>query len=102
MLFGNIGSRDEKMAQQVFIWGLDLLNHTDTSSGDDEKVDRSLGWNIFEGNTLVVLVEELCWDRTIQNLVKYRSRGLGDICAAQEPGAWIWQEGLKMDIIGLR
>ena len=90
------------MSQQVSVRGLDLLDHADPSPGDHEKVDRSLGGNIFEGNTLVILVEELCRDRTIQNLVKYRSRGFGDISAAQEPGAWIRQEGLKMDIIGLR
>ena len=81
---------------------MNLLYHADPPPGDDEEVDRSLGGNIFEGNTLVILMEELCWDRTIQNLVKYRSRGLGDISAAQKPGAWIRQKGLKMDIIGLR
>ena len=84
------------------VWRLNLLYHADPPPGDDEKVYRSLGGDIFEGNTLVILVEELCWDRTIQNPVKYRSRGFGDISAAQEPGAWICQEGLEMDIIGLR
>ena len=74
------------MAQQISVRGLDLLYHTDTSPGDDEEVDRSLRGNIFEGNTLVILVEEVCWDRTIQDLVKYcsRSRGRGDVTAAQE------------------
>ena len=75
------------MTQQVPVWGLDLLYHADPPPGDDEEVDRSLGGNIFEGNTLVILVEELCWDGTIQDLVKYRSRGWGDITAAQESWA---------------
>ena len=69
-------------ARLLPVWRLNLLYHADPPPGDDEKVDRSLGGNIFEGNTLVILVEELCRDRTIQNLVKYRSRGFGDISAA--------------------
>ena len=55
------------------VWWLDLLYHADPSPGDDEEVDWSLGGNIFEGNTLVVLVEELCWDGSVKNLVKYSS-----------------------------
>ena len=74
------------MAQQISVRGLDLLYHTDPPPGDDKEVDRSLRGNIFESNTLVILVEEVCWDRTIQDLVKYCSRGWGrgDIIAAQE------------------
>ena len=31
---------------------------------------RGMGGDILEGDTLVILVQELCWDCAIQNLVK--------------------------------
>ena len=54
---------------------LRLLDHGDSPPGNDEEVDRGLGSHIHKGNALVILVEELCWDGTIQDLVKYCSRG---------------------------
>ena len=49
---------------------LRLLDHSDSPPGDDEEVDRGLGGNIPEGNTLVILVEELSGDGAIQDLVE--------------------------------
>ena len=47
-----------------------LLDHGDSPPGNDEEVDRGLGGNILEGDTLVILVEELRGDGAIQDLVK--------------------------------
>ena len=49
---------------------MDLLDHADPSPGYHEKVDRSLGGDILEGDTLVILVEELSRDGAVQDLVK--------------------------------
>merc|ERR1719410_2440997 len=53
-----------------------LLDHSYSSPGDDKEVNRSLRSHVLESNTLVILVEELSRNASIQDLVKYRSIGV--------------------------
>ena len=55
LLLGHLPGHQEQVPQQLSVTILRLLDHGDPLPGDDQEVDRSLGRNVIEGNTLVIL-----------------------------------------------
>ena len=74
------------MTQEISVRGPHLLYHADPPPGDHEEVDGGLGRDVFEGDTLVVLVKELRWNTAVKNLVENGPR-VTDVLADQSD-AW--------------
>merc|ERR1719341_1842863 len=64
-----LGSKKE-VAQQFSISIFSLLYHSNPLSWNNQEVDRCLRSNIHEGNTLVILINKLGRNGSIQDLVK--------------------------------
>ena len=52
---------------------------------DDEEVDWGLGRDVLEGDAMLILVQEFCRNRPIQDLVEYRGLA-GGWCGVALPG----------------
>merc|ERR1719341_1980481 len=70
LLLGHLLSSKQEVAQQLRISILSLLYHSNPLSWNNQEVDGRLRSNIHECNTLVILMNKLGRNRSIQDLIK--------------------------------
>lgn len=73
-IFCNVRSGQEKMPEQSGILGVGGCDASQRPFGDDENVGRSLGVDVPDGKTQIILMKKLRWNFPCSNLFKKRHR----------------------------
>jgi hypothetical protein len=92
LVLGDFGSHGEQVTNQLFVISRQIVDRWNLFIGYDQYVDWRLGLNVLKRRYLVILIDNVCRNFTLNNFGKDRGHELSSLAGqlvCSEPIGWL-------------